>query len=119
LISLAVGKFTKHWSAGLLAGALWLTFSPVMIWAALYTQHILALAFGLAGLVWVMFKPDARRLSFLVGPILFALAFFTKQSAIDAAAAAALWLLLRDLRNGFRFALTLAAMILLPFLAVN
>lgn len=119
LLAVAVGKATHFWSAGILAGTLWLTFSPVMIWAALYTQHIFALALGLSGLVWVMLKPDARRFAFLVGPLLFALAFFTKQSAVDMAAAATLWLFLRNPKQGFRFGLVLAALVLLPFFAAN
>lgn len=119
LLVVAVGKVTRYWSAGILAGALWLTFSPVMIWAALYTQHIFALALGMAGLVWVMLKPDARRFAFVVGPLLLALAFFTKQSAVDMAAAATLWLLLRDPKKGLRFGLLLAALVLVPFFAAN
>ena len=119
LLAVAVGKATRYWGAGVVAGALWLTFSPVMIWAALYTQHIFALSLALGGLVWVMLKPDAQRLAFVIGPLLFALAFFTKQSAVDMAAAATLWLLLRNPRRGLRFGLLLAGLVLVPFFAAN
>ena len=47
--------------------------------------------------------------------VLFALAFYTKQSAISGAAATTLWLLARDWRTGMRFGITLAALVLVPF----
>ena len=91
---------------------MWLSLSPVIVWSALYTQHITALAFGMAGLVWVALHPYSRH--FYVGPLLFALAFYTKQSALDAAAASALWLLFVNRRHALRFILTLMGAIVVP-----
>lgn len=98
---------------GLLAGALWLSLSPVMVWAAMYKQDMVALAFGLAGVAWTLAHPQGRRL--YIAAVFFALAFYTKQSPITAAAATTLWLLLRDFRNGLRFMGFLAALVLVPF----
>src|SRR5207249_7012128 len=48
-----------------------------------------------------------------------ALAFYAKQSAIDAAAATTLWLIAWDVRRGLRFALALISLIAIPFALVN
>jgi hypothetical protein len=96
------------WPQALLPGALWLSISPVIIWATLYKQDMLGLAWGLAGLAVVLRWPDSRRhLRFAI--LFFAFAFFTKQSALAPAAAAVVWLFLRDRRAGLRFAGGLAA----------
>jgi hypothetical protein len=117
LLAYAVRRATRNWLGGILAGALWLSLSPVIVWAALYTQHILALMFGLAGLVWAMRYPEGRRVYVAAG--LMSLAFFTKQSAFDAAGAVVVWLLLLDWRRGLRFGLALALAVGLPFLGAN
>ena len=99
--------------SGIMAGALWLSLSPVMVWAAMYKQDMVALAFGLGGVAWALTYTQGRRL--YVAAVFFALAFYTKQSPITAAAATTLWLLLRDFRSGLRFMGVLAALILVPF----
>jgi hypothetical protein len=127
LLFYVVRRVTSVWSAGVLAGALWLSISPVITWSALYTQHTLALALGFGGLAWTLrysalgSPPEEGAPSGLlyVGAILFALAFYTKQSAIDAAAATVLWLIASDARKGWRFAGLLAGLIVIPFAAVN
>ncbi len=113
----AVRRATRSWLAGALAAALWLSLSPVIVWAALYTQHILALMFGLAGLVWAMRYPGGKRL--YVAAVWLALAFYTKQSAVDAAGAVVVWLLLLDWRRGLRFGAALALVVGLPFASAN
>ena len=97
------------------------------MWSALYTQHTLALALGFAGLTWSLrysgldAPPDNRRRAGLlyVGALLFALAFYANQSAIDAAAATTLWLIACDFRKGLRLAGLLAGLIVIPFAVVN
>jgi hypothetical protein len=116
LLAFAVGKVTSRWAIGILTSAVWLCISPVMIWSPLYTQHLLALAFGFGGLVWVMFHRDAHGISFLVGPLLLGLAFLTKQSVIDVSAAVVIWLFLVNPRRAIRFGLILAGIIVTPFI---
>jgi 4-amino-4-deoxy-L-arabinose transferase-like glycosyltransferase len=48
LLFYVVWMVTSVRSAGVLAGALWLSISPVIVWSALYLQHIPALALGLS-----------------------------------------------------------------------
>ena len=136
------------WWAGVFAGALWLSLSPVIVWSSLYKQDMPALALGLGGLALALRSADYRLLTtdyrlpskdgeplstqysvlstgegaryWLVGPaILFALAFYTKQSALAAAAATTLWLLLRDWRVGLRFLAMLTVLIPILFLLAN
>ncbi len=117
LLVYAVQWVTRRWLPGILAAMLWLSLTPVIIWAALYTQHILALMFGFAGLVVAMRFPEGRR-SYLAA-LLFTLAFYTKQSAFDAAGVTTFWLFVLNKRNGIRFGLILAAMVGVPFLVGN
>src|SRR5687768_8119655 len=76
-----------------------------------------ALALGLGGPAWALTRPNDKRL--YVPALLFALAFYTKQSAISTAAATALWLLLPDTRSGSRFVLIMVAVVPLSFLLGN
>ncbi len=98
------------WLGALACGALWLAVSPVIIWATLYKQDMVALACGLGGLA-VLGAGDRlpTRRQERVALALFALAFFTKQSALAPAAAGVAWLLLRDRRAGLRVGGMLAA----------
>jgi hypothetical protein len=113
LIFYVVWRLARNWAAGALAGALWLSLSPVIVWSAFFKQDIPAMALDLAGLAWAMRYPTGRRL--LVPAVLFALAFYTKQSAISGAAATTLWLLARDWRTGLRFGVVLGALVFVPF----
>lgn len=117
LLACIARMITSRWSPGLLAGALWLSLSPVIVWAGFYKQDMPALALQMVGLAWVLRYSDSNRRYSAV--IFFALAFFTKQSAVAAAAATSLWLLVRDWRTGLRFVGLLAACILLPFLVAD
>jgi hypothetical protein len=51
--------------------------------------------------------------------VLFALAFYTKQTAVDAAAATTLWLIAGDTKRGLKMASALIALVVVPFAAVN
>lgn len=117
LLACIVYIVTRRWSFGLLAGALWLSISPVIVWAAFYKQDMPALALQLAGLAYALRYADDRRRYWAV--LIFATAFFTKQSAVAAAAAVSLWLLLRDWRTGVRFVAMMAAAVFIPFLAAD
>lgn len=117
LLIYAIRRVTSRSLPGLLAAVLWLSLSPVIVWGALYTQHIIALMFGFAALVLAMLHPFGRRL--YLAAFLLALAFYTKQSAIDAGAAIAVWLVLGNRRTGLRFIVALVALIGLPFLLAN
>ena len=103
--------------AGGLAGALFLALSPTIIWAPFYKQDFPAMALGLAGLAWLARWPDGRR---AYGALpWFALAFLMKQTALIAPAAGVLYLLWRDWRAGWRFALACAAVLVVPFAALD
>lgn len=113
LIGYIVWRLTRLVGAGVLSGALWLSLSPVIVWSPLYKQDMPALALGLAGLAWALTYPKGKRL--LGAVALFTLAFYTKQSAISAAAATTLWLLMRDFKVGLRFGLLMSVAALVPF----
>lgn len=117
LLVYIVRNISGSWWFGLLSGTLWLSLSPVIVWSAFYKQDMLALALGLAGLAWAVRYPGGRKV--YVAAVLFALAFYTKQSALSAAAATTLWLLLRDRYAALRFGLALILLILGPFLLAN
>jgi hypothetical protein len=104
-------------ACALFAGALWLSLSPVIVWSALYEPNMPALLFEVAGVAWtVAFWRDGR---VYWGIAFFLLAFYTKQSAVDGAAAATLWLLLMRFRVGVRYALTLAGSLVVSFGVTN
>ena len=136
LLFYIIRKATSAWPAGLFAGILWLSLSPVIVWSALFKQDMLALALGLGGLAFALTFPpsdqsivtsDQHAMSLTTGhrslvtnntgtgtriygaALLFALAFYTKQSALAAAAATTLWLILREPRVGLRFLAALVA----------
>jgi Dolichyl-phosphate-mannose-protein mannosyltransferase len=123
LIAYIVWRLSNAGSAGLaagvVAGGLWLSLSPVIIWSTLYKQDMTAMALDLAGLAWVARYSDTGGRKVYFAAVLFALAFFTKQSAVIGMAASTLWLLIRDRGLGLRFAGLLAALIGVPFLLLN
>jgi len=99
------------------AGALWLSLSPVIVWAALYEPNMPALLFEVAGVAWTLaFWKDGR---VYWGIVFLLLAFYTKQSAVDAAVAATLWLLVVRFRVGVRYALVLAGSLVVSFGVIN
>ncbi len=112
-----VARETGQRLAGLLAGGLFLACGPTIVWAAFYRQDLLALACGLAGLVWLARWPQGRWLYGALVP--FVLAVYTKQSALAAPVAGCLYLLWRDRRGGLRFSLACAAALALPLVPLD
>jgi hypothetical protein len=104
-------------ACGVFAGALWLALSPVIVWGALYTPNMPALMFGAAGVAWTLAFYRDRRVYW--GIALFLLAFYTKQSAIDGAVAATLWLAVVRFRVGLRYGLALVGSLLISFGLMN
>jgi hypothetical protein len=117
LLAYIVRRVTSTWYGGLIAAALWLSLSPVIVWSSLYKQDMPALALGLAGLALALSRP--RGLHLYGAALLFALAFYTKQSALAAAAATVLWLLVRDPSTGLRLIASLLGLVAVPFFGVN
>lgn len=120
IAGLAAALVSREWRsrlAGVVAGALFLALGPTILWASLYKQDMPALAFGLAGLAWLARWP-AGHLAYGAIPW-FVLAFYTKQTAVTAPAAAIVYLLWRDWRFGLRFALASAAAFAAPLAALE
>jgi hypothetical protein len=117
LLVYIVRKVTRLWWQGLVSGALWLSLGPTIVWSAFYKQDITAMMLDLAGLAVIVSGQGGRRIYWAA--LLFALAFFTKQSAITGAAAAGIWLLARDWGTGLRFGAALGAMVFVPFMVGN
>src|SRR5688572_21600027 len=124
LLVYIVRGVTRLWWPGLwsicpalVSGALWLSLGPTIVWSTFYKQDITAMMLDLGGLAVIVSGSAGRRVYWAA--LLFALAFFTKQSAITGAAATGIWLLVRDWRLGLRFGLILGAMVLVPFLVGN
>ena len=103
--------------AGLLAGLLFLACGPTIVWAAFYRQDLLALAFGLAGLVWLSHWPHGPWVYGALVP--FVLAVYTKQSALAAPVAGCLYLFWRDRRGGLRFTLACAVTLAFPLVPLE
>jgi hypothetical protein len=104
-------------ACGVFAGVLWLALSPVIVWGALYTPNMPALMFGVAGIAWTLAFHRDRRVYW--GIAFFLLAFYTKQSAIDAAVAASVGLLLVRFRVGLRYGLALGGSLVISFGLMN
>ena len=83
--------------ASALGGLLYLTFTPVIIWASFYKQDMLAVALALAGLCWLARWPAGWRVYELPS---FILAVYTKQTALVAPVAAIGYLCWREWRAG-------------------
>ncbi len=108
--------------SGLLGGALLLTLPQVLVWATRFRGDMLMIALTVGGLTCIAVggspaRGQARRMSpwLVVGALLFALAFFTKQTALAGPLAAAAYLLLRDWRAGLRWCALMALVVILPF----
>jgi len=123
-------RATRRWPIGLLCALFYLALSPVQFWACLYKQDMLAILFTVAGLYVVQRWTDHRAVYWAVP--LFALAFFTKQTALIGPAVGSLYLLVHGLfvttgrqrgwaawRRAGLFALVSAAAIALPFLLLD
>ena len=102
--------------AGALAAAMWWALGLVAFWGSLVKPDLLALTFGLLGLLWLLARPPAQVWAALP---FFIAAFYTKQTAIAAGVAAAAWLLIVRPKTGVWFSALLFACAALPAVALN
>ena len=124
-------------AGGIIAGWLWLTLPPVLVWSLVFRSDMLMIGFTAAGLVCIaaagnstkqaVEEPPARRRSLLtaqssaltLGAFFFALAFFTKQTAFAGPLAAGVYLLLGDWKLGLKWCALMAAFVIVPFAALD
>ena len=101
---------------GAVSGLIFLNMAEVVRWIAYSRVDLTAVAFSIWGLA--LFHLFGRKRGFaLYAPIAcFTLAFLTKQTAIAAPVACAIWMLLYDRHRAPRFLLALAAALILPAL---
>ncbi len=138
----------KAWFAlagGAVGGALLLTLPQVTVWATRFRGDMLMVALTACGLACIAFGAggrgqavsvatqkaeegmpgtllDIRRYSvpaLLAGAIFFALALFTKQTALAGPVASAIFLLGCDWRVGLKWCAFMAVAVLLPFAALD
>jgi hypothetical protein len=129
-------------AGGAIGGALFLTLPQVTVWATRFRGDMLMLALTAAGLACVAWgssylrgpefgaaqepttsdegrknnsKFRIQNSKLLIAALFFALAFYTKQTAIAGPVAAGLYLLLRDWRSGLKWCGVMAALVLVPF----
>ncbi|HKP54087.1 MAG TPA: hypothetical protein VJ183_15730 [Chloroflexia bacterium] len=122
-------------AAGFVGGALLITLPQITVWATRFRGDMLMLALTTAGLACVAWgasegrkqKAESSRQNAVIfvlrpssfvlytGAALFALAFYTKQTALAGPVASALYLLLRDWRSGLKWCAAMAALVLVPF----
>ena len=118
-------------AAGLAGSMVFLSLPQTTVWATRFRGDMLMLALTAAGLLCVAFGSRNRQVegktpsrftfhvSLLLGAVFFALAFFTKQTALAGPIAAAACLLLRDRRLGLRWCLVMGSAVLVPFVALD
>jgi hypothetical protein len=118
----------QGWAIGLacggLGGTLLLSLPQVTVWATRFRGDMLMVALTAAGLVCIAagVQPGdtGPRWRWLwAGAALFALALFTKHTALAGPGAAAAYILLRDVRVGAKWCAGLAVMVLVPFAALD
>lgn len=125
--------------AGLIGGSLFLTLPQTIVWATRFRGDMLMIALTAAGLLCiaagikhrapsgnVYAQEGATRPAFpaswpllALGAVFFAIAFFTKQTALAGPVATAAYLLLRDRRTGLKWCLLMALTVGLPFLLLD
>jgi hypothetical protein len=111
-----VRAVTRSSLAGALSAALWWALGLVAFWGSLVKPDVLAVAFGLAAMWWLLARPPPQiwwALPF------FWCAFYTKQTAVAAGVAAVAWLLVTRPRAGIGFGAAYLAGIVVPSLALN
>jgi hypothetical protein len=118
----------RGWAIGLacgaLGGALLLSLPQVTVWATRFRGDMLMVALTAGGLVCITAgaPPGGNRLRWWWlwgGAALFALALFTKHTALAGPGAAAAYLLLRDARGGITWVAGMAVMVIVPFGALD
>lgn len=129
-------------AAGLVGSVLFLSMPPTLVWSTLLGGDMPALAFTVAGLICVawgtevkgnrpLLTDDGRQMTegqmpnrvptssnptlLALGAVLFALAFFTRQTAIAGPLAAGAYLLARDWKVGLRWCALIALLVAVPF----
>ncbi|HYP41883.1 MAG TPA: hypothetical protein VEX13_16115 [Chloroflexia bacterium] len=111
-----VSSLTRDRLAGVVGGLAWWSLSLVTYWGSLVKPDVLAVALGLAGLWWLISRPQTQvwwALPFFLGAI------YTKQTAIAAAVAAVGWLLFTRPRTALAFGGLYAVSAVVPTLALN
>lgn len=111
-----VGLHTRLIWLGLIAALLMLAFPPAQLWATRVKPDMLALAFTAGGLLVASLR-GGRWADWAA--LLFALAFWTKQTALIAPFAVGVNLLLADWRRAARYALTYGLALGAPYLALD
>ncbi len=121
-LGLIVLRLSRSLAAAVLAMSLWLAFPPVQLWATRIKPDPLALFFTSAGLLACTFvqarqdvRSRARSTSYVAlgsAALCFVAAYFTKQTAVVAPAAATLALLLSGGRTAFVESRSLKAFII-------
>lgn len=105
LIYLIGVRLTRDHLAAALGGLAWGAIGLVAFWGVLVKPDMLAVACGLGGLLLVLRSRAVPGAALWAALPLFWAAFYCKQTAIAAAAAACAWLLLQRWRTGARFSL--------------
>jgi hypothetical protein len=115
--------------AGIVGGALFLTLPTTIVWATTFRSDMLMVGCTAAGLACIAagasrLKPTehatiVQNPMLLLGAVFFALAFFSKQTAIPGPMAAAGYLFLRDWRVGLRWCAAMAALVAVPFAVLD
>ena len=111
-----VVALTKQRLAGAIAAAAWWSLGLVTFWGGLVKPDMMALAFGLGGLWWLISHPPKQLWWAL--PFFWA-AFYTKQTAIAAVVAAVGWLVFTRPKTGLAFGAAYAAGVALPTLLLD
>lgn len=105
---------TRLVAAGLFAAMAFVSSFEVYCWVPYFRVDFLAIFLSILGLGCVAVSPRERS-SRVLAILLFAAAFFTKQTELAAPAAVTTYFLLNNWRNGVRFLLGLVIAIGIPF----
>ncbi len=95
-------RLTGDRLAAVIAAPAWGAIGIVGFWGVLVKPDMLTVALGLAGLLWLLRAIAGQGHIWGALPLFWA-AFYSKQTAVAAAVAACVWLILRDWRRGLIF----------------
>ncbi|MBA3470313.1 MAG: hypothetical protein H0T53_11795 [Herpetosiphonaceae bacterium] len=116
LVALFVGRHSGWWWLGGSAALMILAFPPAQLWATRVKPDVLALFWTTLGLSLASFR-RGRWADWAA--VAFALAFFTKQTALIAPFAVGVNLIITDWRRAARYALTYGLALGLPYLTLD
>jgi hypothetical protein len=116
LVAAFVGRHSGWWWLGGCAALMILAFPPAQLWATRVKPDMLALFWTALGLTLASLR-RGRWADWAA--VMFALAFFTKQTALIAPFAVGVNLLITDWRRAARYALTYGLALGLPYLALD